>query len=267
MADEKNVSPAEAGFQVRTLFVRSRNALFARVDMSELYVDYYLHLAESGLKPAPEHDALFKRALAGFVLHTVSRPWNEMTAWTMNFQKPLVNLFITGDNETGGVAGRVFAENVRELPENLFYADVVRGKEPKRRSTVNFTGADPLVAVEKFYAQSEQRLGRFFQLGEEEFAFVIEHPDCDLAWLRALTVDEVRTFETKETLSLLESRVVKWSCGCNQRRMLEVLAPAMRSDPAELFGGEEKIEIRCPRCAARYSITREAMEAYVAEKK
>eukprot|EP01034_Spumella_vulgaris_P008069 gene8069-10270_t len=192
MADEKSVSPAGAGFQVRTFFVRSRNALFARVDMSELYVDYYLHLSENGVRPAPEHDALFKRALAGFVLHTVSRPWNEMTAWTMNFQQPLVNLFITGDNETGGVAGRVFAENVRELPENLFYADVVRGKEPKRRSTVNFTGGDPLVAVEKFYAQSEQRLGRFFELGEEEFAFVIEHPDCDLAWLRALTPEQVR---------------------------------------------------------------------------
>ena len=39
----------------------------------------------------------------------------------------------------------------------------------------------------------------------------------------------------------------------------------MRSDAAELFGGEEKIEIRCPRCAARYTVTREAMEAFVAE--
>jgi len=266
MSEPTPPNPAEAGFQVRTFFVRSRNALFARVEMSELYVDYYLHLSGNGIKPAPEHDALFKRALAGFVLHSVSRPWNEMTAWTMNFQEPRVNLFLTGDNETGGVAGRVFAENVRELPENLFYADVVRGKEPKRRSAVNFTGADPLVAVEKFYEQSEQRLGRFFQPAEEEFAFVIEHPDCDLAWLRALSVEQVKALEATETLGLLESRAVSWNCGCDQRRMLEVLAPSMRADPAELFGGEEKIEIRCPRCAARYVITREAMEALVAEK-
>ena len=264
MADIKDT--AEGGFQVRTFFVRDRNALFARVDMTDLYVDYYLHLSENGLKPAPEHDALFKRALAGFVLHGVSRPWNELTAWTLNFQQPLVNLFLTGDNETGGVAGRVFADNVRELPENLFYADVVRGKEPKRRSTVNFTGADPLTAVEKFYDQSEQRLGRFFQTGEEEFAFVIEHPDCDLAWLRGLTVEQVKAIDTTETLSELESRLVRWHCGCNQKRILGVLAPAMRSDPADLFGGEEKIEVRCPRCAARYTVTREAMEAFVAEK-
>jgi molecular chaperone Hsp33 len=47
--------------------------------------------------------------------------------------------------------------------------------------------------------------------------------------------------------------------------MLEVLAPTMRQDPDGLFGDEEKIEIRCPRCAGRYAITREAMEAFVAK--
>jgi molecular chaperone Hsp33 len=39
----------------------------------------------------------------------------------------------------------------------------------------------------------------------------------------------------------------------------------MRQDPAQLFGDHEKIEIRCPRCGARYAITREALEAFVAK--
>ena len=41
---------------------------------------------------------------------------------------------------------------------------------------------------------------------------------------------------------------------------MEVLAPAMRQDPAELFGEEPKLEIGCPCCGARHVITREAME-------
>lgn len=258
---------ADAGLEVRTQFVRNRHVLLARADFSDLFVDYYLHLSDQGIKPAQEHDALFKRALAAFVLHCASRPRNELTAWTINFQLPLVNLFLTGDNETGAVTGRVFDENVRELPENLFYADVVRGTQPKRRSTVTFTGADPLAAVEKFYAQSEQRLARYFQLGEEEYAMVTEHPDCDLAWLRALTPDVVRELAQTETLTLLEKRVCRWHCGCNQRRMMEVLAPAMRQDANGLFGDDPKLEIRCPRCGARHAITREAMEAFVAETK
>lgn len=265
MASFTPVNLDDVGLEIRTYFVRSRNALFARADLGELYVDYYLHLSANGVKPAPEHDAMFKRALAAFVLHTASRPRNELTAWTMNFQSPPVNLFLTGDNETSAVAGRIFSENVRELPENVFYSDVVRGKEPKRRSAVNFAGADPLAAVEKFYAQSEQRLARYFQTGEEEFVLLTEHPDCDLGWLRGLTTEQVKELEKTETLSLLETRVVRWHCGCNQERMLEVLAPAMRSDPAGLFGDDDKIEIRCPRCAARYNVTKEAMEAFVAK--
>ncbi|MEO6003985.1 MAG: Hsp33 family molecular chaperone HslO [Opitutus sp.] len=258
-------NPADAGLEIATRFVRSRNVLQARGDLGDLFVDYYLHLQTHGIHPSPEADALFKSALAAFVLHCASRPKNELTAWTINFQKPLINLFLTADNDTGAVAGRVFEENVKELPENIFYSDVVRIGQPKRRSAVSFEGADPIHAAEKFYAQSEQRLARYFSLAEEEFALITEHPDSDLNWLKALTVEQVRNLEQTETLVPVERRVYRWHCGCNQDRMLEVLAPTMRQSPEELFGDEEKIEIRCPRCGARYSITREAMEAFVAK--
>lgn len=257
---------ADEGIAVNTHFVRARSAMVARADFGPLFVDYYLHLGANQMKVMPEHDALFKRALVAFVLHCASRPRNELTAWTINFQEPRVNLFLTGDNELGTVTGRVFTENVKELPENIFYSDVVRGRGEKRRSTVTFTGTDPIAAAEKFYAQSEQRLARYFQVGEEEWAMVTEHPDCDMAWFKALTVEGARDLEKTEALGFLEKRVCRWHCGCNQAKLMEVLAPAMRTDPASLFGTDAEIEIRCPRCAARHTITRVAMAALVAEK-
>ncbi len=265
MPESTPIDPAEPGLEVRSHFVRHRNVLLARASLSDLYVDYYLHLGQHNIHPRPENDALFKRALAGFVLHCVSRPWNELTAWTINFQQPLVNLFLTGDNETGAITGRVFEENVKEFPENVFYSDLVLPGKPKRRSAINFTGADPLAAVEAYYAKSEQRPARYFQLGEEEFAMVTEHPDCDHAWFSALTVEQVRDMEKNETTNLMERRIVRWHCGCNHERMLEVLAPVMRSDPEGLFGAGETVQIQCPRCAARHTVTREAMEAFVAK--
>lgn len=258
---------ADAGLEVNTHFVRSRNVLMAQADLGDLFVDYYLHLSQQEMHPAQPVDAMFKRALAAFVLHCASRPRNELTAWTINFQQPLVNVFLAGDNETGAIAGRTFEDNVKELPENLFYADTVRVGQPVRRSTVSFGGSDPIAAAEKFYTQSEQRTARYFQLAEEEYAMVTEHPDCDAGWLRALTVERVRELAEKETLVPLERRVYRWHCGCNQERMLEVLAPAMRQDPEGLFGEEEKIEIRCPRCGARYAITRETLEAFMTKVK
>lgn len=267
MAETTPPNPDDRGLEVRTSYVRNRNVLLAQADFGELFVDYYLHLGANQLKVAPELDGMFKRALAAFALHCASRPKNEMIAWTINFQQPLVNMFLTGDNETGAVTGRIFTENVKEGPENLFYADVVRGRQPKRRSAVTFAGADPMVAAEKFYGQSEQRGARYFQPGEEEFHLFSEHPDGDTAWFRGLTLEQVRAVAQTETLVPMERRVCRWHCGCNQQRMLEVLAPAMKEDPDGLFGGDPKIEIRCPRCAGRHTVTREALEAFVAEKK
>lgn len=265
MPDDNPPNPQDAGHLVDTLFVRSRNALLARAAFGELFVDHYLHLGQHGLKPSPAADEIFKRALAAFVLHCASRPRNELVAWTINFQEPRLNVFLTADNETGAVTGRVFEENVRELAENIFYADVVRGRQPSRRSAVNFSGSDPVAAAERFYAQSEQRGARYFPLAEEEWALVTEHPDCDLAWYRGLTTEAVRGLDTAETLVPMERRTYRWHCGCNQRRMLEVLAPAMKDDAEGLFGGGEMIEIRCPRCGARHNVTRETMEAFVAK--
>lgn len=264
MAESNPIDLAEPGLEVTTHFVRGRNALVARANLSELYVDYYLHLGKHGLRPAEAHDVLFKRALAAFVLHCASRPRNEMTAWTINIQEPRVNLFLTGDNETGAVIGRIFDENVKEFPENLFYSDVVRGRQPKRRSVVPFAGSDPVAGVEVFYARSEQRPVRFFQLAEEEFALVSEHPDCDAAWFAALDADKVRGIETTEAIAPVETRACRWHCGCNQARMLEVLAPVMKQDPDGLFAADNVITVQCPRCAARHAVTREALEAHVA---
>jgi len=113
--------------------------------------------------------------------------------------------------------------------------------------------------------QSEQRAAKFFQIGEEEFVLVAEHPDFDRTWFEALTTDTVKALDTTETLVLMERRIYRWHCGCNQQRMLEVLAPTAKQDLGALFGDDEKIEIRCPRCGTRYAITREAVEAFLAE--
>jgi len=265
MPESTPVNTEDPGLEVGTFFVRNRNALLARADFGQLYVDYFLHLADHGIRYTEEQNKLFKRALASFVLHCASRPWNELTAWTLHFEEQMVNVFLTCDNETGAVTGRIFDEDVRQMGANFFYADVVRGKQPKRRSVAQFEGSDPLAAVTAFYAQSEQRTVRAFELADETFALLCEHPDCDADWFKSVDLAGMRGLDASETVSLLEKRVYRWHCGCNQGRMLEVLAPVFRDDPEGLFGADQKIEMRCPRCGARHAITREAIEAFVAE--
>lgn len=261
-----NAEPADGeGVEVRSYFVRGRNALVTRADMGELYMDYYLHLGQHGLRHEPVHDAMLKLLLGALTLHCASRPWNEQVAWTVHFQTPMLNLFAAGDNAAGTVVGQAFAGGVKDVGKNLFLADTVRGKEPMRRSAADFTGADPFTAVEQFYAASEQRHARLFRHGEEDFVFASAQPDCDLEWLASLDDERIRTLDRDETLSLLETRRYRFACGCSEGRLLDMLAPLVRSDPEALFGDQAVLRMSCPRCGARYSITREAAEARAQE--
>lgn len=256
------------GAEIVTEFVRHRNVMLVRGDLSPLFVDYYLHLADNHLKPAPEHDRLFKQALAAFALHCASRPRFEHLAWTISLQDPRLNLFLAGDNEDCTVTGRIFTENVREAEKNVLYSDLMprRGAE-KRRSVVHFAGTDLFRAAEHYYAASEQRPARYFDLGEDRFAMLISHPDCDEQWLRDVDLAGVREVAEKETVAPIERRAYRWHCGCTQQKIMGALAPAARNSLDELFGDQESIHVQCPRCAAEHIVTREAMEAFLAQPK
>jgi len=251
------------GLEIRTYFVRGRNALVARADFGEMYVDYYLHQAQQGRQLDAVHDTILKEAVAALTLHCASRPWNESWAWTIHFTDPLVNLFVTGDNRRGSIIGQVFTENVKEDERPLFLADLVRERGEPRRSAVELESTDVFGAVERFYAMSEQRPARYFRHGPDDFVMVTAQPQCDMPWFEALDDAAIRTLDETETLSLLEQRHYRWECGCSQEKMLGVLAPIMRQSPSELFGEEQSLRMSCPRCGTRYVITREALEAYV----
>ncbi|MEO6053207.1 MAG: Hsp33 family molecular chaperone HslO, partial [Chthoniobacterales bacterium] len=190
-------------------------------------------------------------------------PRNETVAWTIHFEEPLVNLFVTGNNPSGMVMGNLFQEDVKNSGKNLFYSDLIQGTETPRSSVVDFEGADVFKAVEAFCHQSEQRPARLFRFSEEDFIMVSAQPDCDMEWFESLNDEKIRTLDQTETLSLLETRHYRWECGCNQQRIMEILAPTMRLDPESLFDGEEMIRVGCPRCGAKHKISREALEAYV----
>ena len=259
----ENEQDGSFALSITSSFIRERNALFAMADFGELYADYYLHRKDHRIELSARSDDLLKIGLAAFSLHCVSHPRNEVLAWTINLQDPLMNLFLGGDTTTGDVVGRVYTDNVKEAEENVLYQEIVRGGQPLHRSVVPFEGADLLVAAEQFYSRSEQRPARFFRLEPEVYAIVSAHPDYDEEWFNALTVDDVRVFNVTEEVNPLETRSVKWHCGCDQLKILKTLRPHFLQDADDLFLNEEMIEVNCPRCAGKYRVTREMMDAFI----
>ncbi len=254
-----------ASVGVESLFVRGRNVLLSVADLAPIFNYFDTHLAENQIAVSDEHRAMFATALAAFTMHCASRPRNEHLSWTINFQQPLVNLFLVGDTSASTVAGRVFSENVKQAAEQNFYQEFQPTGGERIRSHVNFTGHDPLLAAEQFYDRSEQRPARFFQLSATRFAILTAHPDWDEAWFREIDQHGVSELDKIETLVPIEQRLYRWECGCGRDLLLKLLKPMMENDMDGLFEGDPAIEARCPRCDARYEITRAAAETYLAE--
>ena len=248
--------------EIQCCFVRERNALLVRGDFSPIYMDYYLHLMQHGIKHEPAQDEIIKEGLAALTLHLASRPRNEAVAWTLSWQNPLQNLFVTGSNRIGNVVGRLFTEDVRERENNIFISQVmVAGQEP-RHSMVEAESLELFRVAESFYVQSEQRIGRYFHLKDEDYVMITAQPDCDLAWLESLDDEAVRKLDESETLSLLEVRSYRFDCGCRPEKIFPIIADMTEDAIQAVFGESEVIAAGCPRCGARYGLTLEALEAY-----
>ncbi|HSP44248.1 MAG TPA: Hsp33 family molecular chaperone HslO, partial [Luteolibacter sp.] len=113
--------------------------------------------------------------------------------------------------------------------------------------------------ISQYYDQSEQRPARGFRLVDEVFALVAAHPDCDLEWLAALDEETVAEIETREETNVLEIRRFRFHCGCTLEKILPVLG-GWRERLDELFEDADTIRIQCPRCAARFRVSRDMLQ-------
>lgn len=236
--------------ELRSCFVRKRNALLVRGRFSPLYLDYYLHLMQHGIQHAEPLDQMLKDGLAALALHLCSRPHDEAAAWTIHLKEPQrANLFVTGSTHPGRVTGRIFTEDVKQEGEALFIAQTTRPNQPARQSMIEFRGGDILTAVENFYTSSEQRLTRLFRLSDEEFVQISAEPDCDEIWLTELALENVLELETTEHLTLLETRGYVFECGCSVERLMPIIMRLPQDDLDHIFADGMAV-ITCPRCGA-----------------
>lgn len=248
--------------ELRSHFVRKRNALLVRGRFSPLYLDYYLHLMQHAIQHDEPLDQMLKDGLAAIALHLCSRPQDEGCAWTIHVKEPqLANLFVTGSTLSGRVTGRIFTEDVRQDGEPLFVSQTTRPDHPVRQSMTVFRGSDMFAAVEDFYTNSEQRLTRIFRLPDEEFVQVSAEPDCDEAWLSALTLENILDIEEQEHLTLLETRGYRFECGCSMERLLPIIMRLPQDDLDHIFADGMAV-ITCPRCGAIFRTPKASFEEW-----
>lgn len=252
------LEPTEEFTRIESVFVRQRNVLMLRGHFPGIYTDYYLHLMQHGLKTPESLDTSMKELLSMLTLHLCARPWAESIAWTINLRAPRVNFFVTGGSVAEQITGRCFTEDVREPDRNLLYSQTLVPEREPQVSSIEVSGQDPLTWVEDLYRQSEQRPCRAFRLPDENYVLITAQPDYDVEWFESLDEDKVEKMDHLEETRLLETRKFRFHCGCNLEKILPALG-AWRDKPDTLFHGDDQISVQCPRCAAKYIVTRDML--------
>lgn len=252
---------------VSVFYLRKRNVLLLKGNFTELFVDFILHLSNIGLSLNEKQNHEFQSAIAAICLYAATRPPTESVAWTLHFESPLRNLFLVADNHENRITGTLFTESVKEMGRNLLYSDWMLPGRQVRRSTVEIPSTDPtlpapLRAAQELMLQSEQRTARYFQLDDDTFALATAQPDCDTDWLLALTSKQLPELEKSEEVKLLETRAFRWACGCDHERILGILGPALAKN-LDLFGNDEAVQVRCPRCGTPYLLQKTEVEGFL----
>lgn len=239
--------------------------LVVHADLGLLLDAQARHVTRYHLKLPAEQAALFRRLLAFFALHCATRPATEQLTWTLNFNAAAFRVFLAGDNGTGFVVGRLFPNHPPSDQANVFYSNAVAfpGALP-RTSVVTFQTLDAFELVERYYAESEQRTARLFDLGGERYAMLVSHPDSDEAYLRTVGIEAVRRLVDGGNLAPVELRASSWTCTCSHQKILGLIASTAREDLDGAFGGESALAVSCPRCSAVYTVTRAETAAFLA---
>ncbi len=240
---------------VRCFLDLDRDVSIARGRFDRLFSAYRKHARKWIAPPGEAVETMMVNALAAATLDLALRPPDEFTAWTLNIKDPPLNFFCCGDNAEFIVTGRVFTRDVQTADSSRLFMESQRPKRKPAQSSVDVDGLDVLDIFGQFYDRSEQLPSRFHRAPDDEFFLIRGLPQVDQEWLRGLDVQKAVKYLDAE-FTQTDERIYRFRCGCNFKTILKVVRGMYKDNAEELFLGEEKVEVSCPRCGRRWWLSR-----------
>lgn len=238
---------------VRRYMDREHEAVFARGDFTSLFAAWLDHVRLWGREPDGLSTVMMRQALGGAALYLSSRPRDESVAFTLNFEKPPLNVFVTGSSKSCNVTGRVFTENVATSGGSRLFVQSTREAGRDFTSVIDVEGVDVLLIFEQFCRRSDQTAARFFEITDDEFLMVVSLPlDEGQEWIDSL--ERETAMARLANLPLLDERRFWFQCGCNPDKIFRTMRRMFEGRPEELFQGDESVTVSCPRCGRNWQM-------------
>jgi redox-regulated HSP33 family molecular chaperone len=154
------------------------------------------------------------------------------------------------------VVGRVFLDNVKQTETSQLFVEIQRRGRTPYRSAIEVEGLDVFEIFEQYFSRSEQVNTKFYEVSDTDFVMFQALPDVDSEWLGKLDRDAALDAIESPTKKL-DTQIFNFRCGCDVDRMTKVVKGMYADQPNELFQGDDRVEVVCPRCGHKWWLNRD----------
>ena len=251
MSELKNLA------KFRRYLLEDSALLIVRGDIAPVVEGMKTYNARYGVPPPRENlNSLIHELLAGAALSAVSLADRESWGWSLTFKGMKAGFFI-GVEPEGMICLRVVDADSEKAS-----CLVQRQKAglPLTQSHMTPGIRSPGDVVEQYFQEVDQTKTRLAIRTDGESVLVHALPDGDFGVIKRLNAGELFSFVDRS----IDAGKVKeagevfifYECRCSEGMISGMVENMNELDRRDLFGDLARLDIECPRCGRKYTVTR-----------
>jgi molecular chaperone Hsp33 len=258
MSELKNLA------KYKRYLIEDTNLLVVRGSIAPVITGMGDYNSRHGIAPSPEDlRALIQELLAATALSAVSLTARESWGWSLTFKGMNIGFFI-GVEPEGMICLRILEAETEKAS-----AMVQRQKAglPMTQSHITPQTRSPREMVEQYFSEVDQTRTRLEVKEDGDSILVHALPGGNFDAVRDLDADKLFGYADSaigaRRIKELGDVLVFYECRCSDKMISEMIDNMAESDRMYLFGDLQHVEIECPRCARKYTVTRNSRNRQV----
>ncbi len=241
----------------RRYLLGESNLLIVRGGIAPVIVGMNDYNSRYGIE-SPQEDlkSSMVELLAGAALSAVSLSDRESWGWSLTF-KGMGNGFFVGVEPEGMICLRIVDAD-GEKASGMIQRQ--KAGLPLTQSHITPRTQSPRDAVEQYFAEGVQTKARLGIRENGDSVLVHSLPEGNYDAVKDLDTNALFRFVDrvidKENVKEAGEALIFYECRCSEGMITGMVENMNESDRNEMFGDLQQLEIECPRCGRKYTVTR-----------
>jgi redox-regulated HSP33 family molecular chaperone len=126
------------------------------------------------------------------------------------------------------------------------------------QSNFSLKSSNPVKAAEQYFEESEQNLVRIAVNQKGDGVLIHALPEGSFEKINSLSDDDLIALcirmSKNDEIKKLEEVLLFYECRCTDEMILNMITGLPEKQRKELWAGQKKLEIECPRCSRNFTL-------------